>query len=160
MTLADRVVLLNDGDIQQVGTPLELYERPATKFVAGFIGSPEMNFLNGHIESVIGGLEFVGPEEIRIPVSEKDAMNLSAGQYITLGMRPQNLVLSEKGIEAQFRDVEVLGTETHVFSRCGDTFLTSVLSGVVTFSRGAKLFLLPEQDHLHFFDTDSGHRLN
>ncbi|MCP8884669.1 sn-glycerol-3-phosphate ABC transporter ATP-binding protein UgpC [Devosia sp. XJ19-1] len=113
MTLADKIVVLNAGIVQQVGTPLELYHRPANKFVAGFIGSPKMNFLEVTVEAVDGGsMRLSGPalQGLTLPASDN-----RAGDKLTLGVRPHDLTAMNDGpLSGTVILVEHLGNETLV----------------------------------------------
>jgi multiple sugar transport system ATP-binding protein len=95
MTMADRIVVMYDGIIEQIGTPLELYDRPANLFVAGFIGSPAMNMIKGKID----GDSFVADNGTRIPLSMVPGN--SAGRSVTLGVRPEHLSLDPDGVDAE-----------------------------------------------------------
>ena len=159
MTLADKVVLLNEGKIQQAGTPLELYECPKNIFVAGFIGSPEMNFFNGHIEIDKNTITFVGSENIKIPINKVNTVKFKHLQKVILAIRPQNLNISEQGICCYFRDAEVMGAETHILVQCGEMTLTCVVPGIKYFKQNQKIFLSLNQTWLHFFDPESSIRL-
>jgi multiple sugar transport system ATP-binding protein len=120
MTLADRIVVMNGGRIEQIGSPLELYERPANLFVAGFIGSPAMNFLKGHINTVQNSTARVrlalGPT-LEIALNEE----LPAGAEVTLGVRPEHLRLAREGAPSthsgQAYMVELLGSDTFIHLR-------------------------------------------
>lgn len=159
MTLADRVVLLNGGDVQQVGTPLELYEKPTNTFVAGFIGSPEMNLLSGKIAFEGQTRWFYLADGNRIEVPRRPAACFADQQRVVLGIRPEHLHPGPDGLKATFRDSELLGSETHVFANIGDALLTSVSPGSQHYEPGAKIVLQPDPEHLHFFDAESGTRL-
>jgi multiple sugar transport system ATP-binding protein len=115
MTLADKIVVLNGGVVQQVGSPIELYQRPANLFVAGFIGSPKMNLLSGSIETVgVGTVVISGQDMARVEVAA-DADAFAVGDSVTLGIRPQQLGLGESGsLVGQVVLVERLGSETNV----------------------------------------------
>ncbi len=91
MTLADRIVLLRDGKIEQAGTPLDLYERPATRFVAGFLGSPQMNFIPAQLAQSSGGWEVRLSDGVRIGLPPRQRDGYADGQQIVLGIRPQNV---------------------------------------------------------------------
>ncbi len=123
MTMGDRIVLMNHGVICQVGTPLELYERPATRFVAGFIGSPPMNFFEGRLVAADGGtaVEFGG--ELRLPLP-RPALAASAGRRVVFGIRPEHIGLGAGArpdamrVPAIIDEVEPLGHDTIVNARC------------------------------------------
>jgi len=100
MTLADRIVLLKDGVIEQQGTPLELFERPATRFVAGFLGSPAMNFIPARLEAKGGALEvvFSDGKRLAMPASRSDALSQEAGREIVFGVRPEHIERARDGV--------------------------------------------------------------
>ncbi|MEO1987727.1 MAG: sn-glycerol-3-phosphate ABC transporter ATP-binding protein UgpC [Martelella sp.] len=153
MTLADRVVLLKDGEVQQVGPPMELYTRPANTFVAGFIGSPEMNFIDARIEQRDGRKTCVLVDGRAAAVT-----NLPEGP-VTLAIRPEDLALSETGIAGRVYDIEVLGSETHVEVDIGGTIVTCAPRGIMPLRLGETVHITPTPDKLHFFDKQSGKRL-
>ncbi|MCD1634765.1 sn-glycerol-3-phosphate ABC transporter ATP-binding protein UgpC [Martelella mediterranea] len=153
MTLADRVVLLKDGEVQQVGPPMELYTRPANTFVAGFIGSPEMNFIDARIEQRDGRKTCVLADGRAAAVT-----NLPEGP-VTLAIRPEDLALSETGIAGRVYDIEVLGSETHVEVDIGGTIVTCAPRGIMPLRLGETVHITPTRDKLHFFDKQSGKRL-
>lgn len=158
MTLADRVVLLNDGDVQQIGTPMELYDRPANTFVASFIGSPEMNLIDAIIGVDDGPIADLGDGNI-VSLPREIVGNLTAGQKVVLGIRPEHLDLSSNGLKAVFRDAEQLGAESHIFAQVGKTLMTGVLPGAFSASPGAVLHLAPQIERLHIFDALTSERL-
>ncbi|SHI65437.1 ABC transporter ATP-binding protein [Wenxinia saemankumensis] len=143
MTMADRIVVMEGGLIQQVGTPMELYDRPANAFVAGFIGSPKMNLLDG--TPAEGGLR-IGSAVWPAPPGTT-----------TLGIRPEHLSLEPTGLpplEAELTVIERLGSDTNLF--CEVPGIGTVLArvpGNVDLSAGAPLSLSPRPDRLHPFDA-------
>ncbi|GLQ09907.1 sugar ABC transporter ATP-binding protein [Devosia yakushimensis] len=131
MTLADKIVVLNGGVVQQVGTPIELYQRPANLFVAGFIGSPKMNFISVEVSDVgQGGLKVKSPDisECEVPAATG---NVKAGDRLTLGIRPQELKLEPDGpITGNVTVLERLGSETIVNADLADgKAILAVLEG-------------------------------
>jgi multiple sugar transport system ATP-binding protein len=134
MTLADKIVVLNKGRIEQVGAPLELYHRPATRFVAGFIGSPQMNFIEGAFASAQGAH--------------------------CVGLRPEHLRVAEGGqIEGTLRHAEQLGNETFAYVDAGPLGeLTARLDGSISVAPGERLTLGFQQEHLYRFD-ETGRRI-
>ncbi|OKO81908.1 sn-glycerol-3-phosphate ABC transporter ATP-binding protein UgpC [Bradyrhizobium sp. NAS96.2] len=124
MTMADKIVVLKDGNIEQVGSPHDLYHNPASRFVAGFIGSPKMNFLNGHIEAAHDAgvdVKLDAGARVSVPVHSDE---LLVGKPITLGIRPDDFSRSaaEKtdiGIELDVDFVEHLGSVTYIYGRAG-----------------------------------------
>ena len=130
MTMADKIVVLNSGIVEQVGTPLELYKKPKNIFVAGFIGSPKMNFLSG-----------------------REAKNLNAN---TIGVRPEHLTISKsKGDWAGKVGLsENLGSDTFFYVFCeklGKT-LTVRSNGEMSLAYGTSVFITPDKNHIHLFD--------
>src|SRR4051812_36334690 len=126
MTLGDRVVVMRDGRVQQVGTPLTVYAKPVNRFVAGFIGAPAMNF----VEVTVGGAARVGGAGLDLAVSEPSAAALARyrGRKVVLGMRPEHLVLGEgaagRSFDAVVEVVEQLGSEILLEARLGTTRIT------------------------------------
>ncbi|MBW4707402.1 sn-glycerol-3-phosphate ABC transporter ATP-binding protein UgpC [Roseobacter sp. YSTF-M11] len=147
MTLADRIVVMQGGRIEQVGTPLELYDNPANAFVATFIGAPSMNLLAGHAaggQVQVGGRQFAGPG--------------GAGKQL-LGVRPEHLILADDGLPMEVKVVEPTGSETMVFLRFEGQDVTAVFRERHAFESGSTVHLKPDPDHLHFFDAETGMRL-
>lgn len=154
MTLADRIVVLRAGRIEQVGTPLELYNRPSNIFVAGFIGSPRMNFLPATVISDDGTLRLtIGEREVALP---RAASGLAAGASVTLGIRPEHIdVLPDTGLLAATVDlVEQLGGETFIYATApGLPQITLRQDGQSRFDRGDAVAIRFASDHLHIFDA-------
>ena len=159
MTMADQIVVMHDGHVEQIGSPLELYDRPANRFVAGFIGSPAMNFIEGtlrgngsaaYVESVGGA---------RLPVAEGRAD--SEGRPVVYGMRPEHFDIAEgqDGFEAEVVVVEPTGSETQVFARLGTQQLTGVFRERHEFAPGKKIRLRPRGAQAHLFDPSTGQRI-
>ncbi|HET7321320.1 MAG TPA: sn-glycerol-3-phosphate ABC transporter ATP-binding protein UgpC, partial [Longimicrobiaceae bacterium] len=123
MTLGDRVVVMRAGRVQQVGTPRELYDAPVNRFVAGFIGSPAMNFLKGHVR-VNGVAAFEGPNGVKLPL--KTAPAASDGRPAVYGVRPEHFTIADDGAEAEIIVVEPTGSETQVFAKLGGEQVVAV----------------------------------
>ncbi|MCI0509745.1 carbohydrate ABC transporter ATP-binding protein (CUT1 family) [Chromohalobacter marismortui] len=158
MTLADQIVVLNGGHIEQVGSPQELYQRPATRFVAGFIGSPTMNFLpaalrEGHAEGCRVSLSGIG--ELTLPQS---AAALDEHAALTLGVRPEHLSLDEaQGSNAfEIVNVEYLGNEVYVYLDSGqsDELLIHRSEAPSRWEIGQKAALVPSLANVHLFDGE------
>ena len=152
MTLADRIVIMSDARIQQVGTPLELFNHPANLFVAGFIGSPAMNFLEGTLEDgAVKVLDHVFPVD--------PALGLSAGDKVTLGIRPHHVVPVDHGgpgrLEARVDVVELMGAENYAYLRdASDGALTVRLDADTILEEGSRQwFDIPAAD-THVFGPD------
>lgn len=155
MTLADKIVVMSAGRIEQVGAPMELYHRPQNKFVAGFIGSPAMNFLNGQVKSS-------GTKSTILLDSgqslELAMQNLPEQANITLGIRPEHLSLegdaSHISLEGQVESVERMGDLTYVYLSipAHDGFLTVAQNGDRELAMGSRIRVYANTQHLHFFD--------
>ena len=153
MTLADRLVVMNAGKVDQIGPPLDLYERPATVFVAGFIGSPAMNLVTGKRDPrgvAIGDL-----------VLAADGPAGEPGRPVTVGLRPEHLELAGGGpIPLKTELLERLGADTIVHGRLGDgTALVARAPGALALRLGETIRLAIAPGHIHLFDTESGRRL-
>ena len=157
MTLADRIVVMHDGMVEQIGAPLELYDRPHNLFVAGFIGSPAMNFLNGTI-CANGNAEFVGASGVRLPLIA--APPASDGRPVVYGIRPEHFVIADDGAEAQVQVVEPTGAEMQIAARFGSDEIIAVFRERLSFRPGDKIRLKPDPRLAHVFDAPSGKRLN
>lgn len=156
MTMADRIVVLRDGHIEQVGTPLELYDRPANAFVASFIGSPSMNLFTGHVERP--GIVMTD-DGIALPVAQTPGLNI--GQRVLYGVRPQHFVLTPgASIDAHVNVVEPTGSETQILLNIGQQKVTTLFHQRVAALPGETLKILPDARHAHLFDAASGVRLN
>jgi multiple sugar transport system ATP-binding protein len=157
MTLGDRVVVMKDGWIQQVGEPLELYGKPANKFVAGFIGSPAMNFAEVTV-SEEGGQVFVSNPGLRAAVgpSRAERMRAYKGQTVTLGVRPEDMHLAAGDGRASFdalvEVVEPLGSEILLDVKIGNAVMVARVEPTVRAKVHEKIRLNVEPDRLHFFD--------
>ena len=149
MTMADRIAVMNDGRIEQLGEPLELYDRPVNLFVAQFIGSPAMNIFDGVVRG--GSVEALGG---RWPASGG-----SEGQKVKYGIRPEHLEPAPSGIPAEVVVVEPMGAETEILAKAGDATLTVMTRGRSSARPGERIFLAPQGAHVHLFDTASGLRI-
>ncbi|WP_412050098.1 ABC transporter ATP-binding protein [Hoeflea sp. Naph1] len=149
MTMADRIVVMNDGRIEQIGTPLELYDNPANLFVAGFIGSPAMNMIEG---TVADGL-FTAADGTTIKLG--DLRNQVSGD-IVLGLRPEHFVLDPAGIEVDVLAVEPTGAETQVMIRLAGQPVILTLRERRSFIPGETITVRPDPSMCHLFDTATG----
>jgi multiple sugar transport system ATP-binding protein len=157
MTMADKIVVMHDGIVEQMGTPLELYDTPANQFVAGFIGSPAMNFLKGKVKSN-GSAAFEGPNGVKLPL--KTAPANSEGQPAVYGVRPEHFTIADDGAEAEIVVVEPTGSETQVFAKLGGEQVVAVFRERHQFNPGDKIRLKPDPSLVHLFDEATGKRLN
>jgi multiple sugar transport system ATP-binding protein len=149
MTMADQIVVMNGGHIEQAGAPLELYDRPANTFVAGFIGSPAMNLLPG--EATEGGFRAQGGALLPLPPS-------ASSRVATYGIRPEHLLLADDGLPATIVIVEPTGSETQVGLRIGDTPVIGAFRERVSGRPGDTLRVKPDLSLVHLFGPD-GKRL-
>ncbi len=157
MTLADRIVVMNAGRIEQVGKPLELYDRPANLFVAGFIGSPAMNFVPGTVSEGQHGRVLVTEEGTIFPLPDKRA---EPGQRVTLGIRPEHVELAEEGpVTLKVEVVEPTGAETHFYSHVGETPFCVAAHHRLEVTPGQSVHLHFPPDRVHVFDSQSGIRI-
>lgn len=149
MSMADRVILMRDGRIEQVGTPQELYERPASTFVAGFIGTPPMNLVE--IERREGGAFVAG--------SGDRTLDLPDGPGVRLGVRPEDIRLAECGHPARMVDTEYFGADSILSCQIGDQTLMVRVPGHVTYAAGDRIFLAWSGESQHVFDKTTGKRV-
>ncbi len=161
MTLGDRVVVMKDGRIQQVGTPLTVYGKPVNKFVASFIGAPAMNFLDVTIVKEAGTLVAQSPA-VKLAVTEASAPALEAyvGRGVIMGMRPEHLMLGDGVLSRSFRAkvevVEQLGSEILLETRVGDTRVTAArVPPESVIAAGDQVRLSVQPNRLHFFDPET-----
>ena len=157
MTLAQRVLVMNKGVAEQIGTPVEVYERPASRFVASFIGSPAMNLLEGRINAL--GTHF-DADGFSLPLG---ARHLAlAGRAVTLGIRPEHIALSSQaagGVPLNVQTLEMLGADNLAHGRFGEQKVIVRLAHQHRPVAGSTLWLHLPPEHLHFFDGETGIRL-
>ena len=160
MTMADRIVVMHDGRVEQIGSPLELYDHPANLFVAGFIGSPAMNFIEGALRR--GGNEvWVATQDgIRLPVPRSSGRD---GQDVIYGVRPEHLDVATDdaaGVPAMVEVVEPTGADTYVYATLAGKQVCAVFAERHDFHSGQTIRLLPKLDVIHLFDAQSGRKLD
>jgi len=161
MTLGDRVVVMKDGWVQQVGEPMELYNSPANLFVAGFLGSPAMNFAAVRVSAGNGGGLSVANEglRLRVPPALADRLGRHVGQEVTLGIRPEDLRLAtdsdppDLAFDAVVEVVEQLGSETLLDLRAGGGSMVAAVEPTVRARARDRLRLVMNPDRMHFFDA-------
>ena len=150
MTMADKIVVMNGGKVEQIGSPLDLYDNPANIFVAGFIGSPAMNFLPGRVNgagiSVGGGIDLPNP-----------AKNLAAGREVVIGVRPEHLSVDARGVPVEVVVVEPTGADTQIFCKLAGIDVSAVVRERHEFHPGEAVRLKPQLTYI--FDPASGARL-
>ncbi len=163
MTLGDRIVVLRDGYIEQVGEPIELFQNPVNTFVAGFIGNPPMNLIDTEIEMVNDTVQFSFPQGVKIPIPAKNGTNLSNGQKVVMGLRTEDLLPAEgtPQIPAEWRKeavvevIEPLGSETYLHVDMQGVKAIAQCEGRKIFHVGDKVELALNLEHLHIFDGES-----
>jgi multiple sugar transport system ATP-binding protein len=156
MTMADKIVVMHDGRVEQIGAPLDLYDRPDNLFVAGFIGSPAMNMLKGRI-SLNGAATFEAPAGITFALNS--APSGSDGRPAIYGVRPEHFSLSDDGTEAVIQVVEPTGSELQVVAKVGENEIIAVFRERHQFRPGDKIRLKPDPRLIHLFDEATGKRL-
>jgi multiple sugar transport system ATP-binding protein len=153
MTMADKIVVMRDGVVEQMGTPLDLYDRPANQFVAGFLGSPAMNFISGSIE-----------DDARLRLEDGALLPVGAagpgrGEDVVLGIRPEHMQIGADGLPAEVLAVEPTGSDTHVVVTMGKTPVTVIARDRITVRPGDTLHLRVDPARAHFFSRSDGRRL-
>jgi multiple sugar transport system ATP-binding protein len=156
MTMADRIVVMHDGRVEQIGEPLELYDRPDNLFVASFIGSPSMNFLRGTM-AVNGKTSFNAGNGVMLPVGGKP--RATNGQTVIYGIRPEHFELNEAGVEAEIIVLEPTGSETQAQMKIAGETVTGVFRERIFAKPGEKIRVMPQPEHVHLFDPETGNRL-
>ena len=156
MTMADKIVVMHDGLVEQIGAPLELYDRPDNLFVAGFIGSPAMNFLKGTIRHN-GSAGFDGPGGVRLPLAAAPAG--ADGRPAIYGVRPEHFAIADDGAETEIQVVEPTGSEIQVVARLGGEDVIAVFRERHQFKPGDRIRLKPDPRFVHLFDEPTGKRL-
>ena len=156
MTMADKIVVMHDGIVEQVGEPLELYDRPNNLFVAGFIGSPAMNMITGHLDEGDRGI-FVTGDGKRLPVA--DPGQSAPGRELIYGFRPEGIRLGGQ-VPLKVEVVEPTGSETHVVGRLGESEVTCVFRERISQRPGDELNVIFDPKAVHLFDAASGERLS
>ena len=159
MTLADRIVVMNKGRIEQVGSPMHLYEQPANEFVAAFIGSPPMNVLPGRIEESGGHPAFATEQGAQILAP--DSAGSKKGDRVHYGIRPEHIAIhasagGQNGSNATVKSVEPMGSETLVVADFSGSEIRVLLRDGTPVSPGESVTLQPNLSHVHLFDPDTG----
>jgi multiple sugar transport system ATP-binding protein len=157
MTMADKIVVMHDGRVEQIGAPLELYDRPDNLFVAGFIGSPAMNMIKGRIR-VNGTASFEGPAGVTFSLAAAGSGN--DGRPAVYGVRPEHFSLSDDGAEAEVQVIEPTGSELQVVAKLGGEDIIAVFRERHQFKPGEKIRLKPDPRLVHLFDETTGKRLS
>jgi len=161
MTMADRIVVMRDGVIEQIGAPLELYDHPRNLFVAQFIGSPAMNVINGTLRRAGADTVVETQDGICWPVLRESAA--SEGLNVSYGVRPEHLAVVQRGslgsVSGEVVVVEPTGAETELLVRSGASDITIVTHGRVGINPGDQIALRVTPGSVHLFDQKSGTRI-
>jgi multiple sugar transport system ATP-binding protein len=158
MTMADRIVVMNSGRIEQVGSPLELYDFPANRFVASFLGSPSMSFIPGIVERGAGAAQLRVADDVVLPLGETVA---ASGRKVEAGVRPEHYRISQEpgAIPFEVAVVEPTGAETHIFGQIAGVAVRCVFRERIDCAPGDVLRLGVDRKDVHVFDAESGVRL-
>jgi multiple sugar transport system ATP-binding protein len=157
MTMGDQIVVMRDGRIEQTGSPLQLYDHPANQFVAGFIGSPAMNFLAGTLRRNGTGAYVELKDGTRLP---SPASSAADGRPVVFGTRPEHLALSNSGgIPAEVVVMEPTGMDTFIACRHLGLDIAAVFRERYDFAPGTTVHLVPDTRHAHLFDAETGQRI-
>ena len=158
MTMADRIMVMESGHVQQIGTPLEIYRKPVNQFVATFFGQPTMNIVAGTATN--SGTPRFTSDHFEVPLSKTAIPPAMDDRRINLGVRSEHVVIGEEGAEGEVRLIEPLGDETLVFFSCGEEdFLVGKVKADREFRPGDKIRFEFEPGGVHFFDIENGIRL-
>ncbi len=167
MTMADKIVIMREGVIEQAGAPLEVFERPVNLFVATFIGSPAMNTMPGRVEDDGDGIAIGLGDGQRIAIPDRDFAGLAAGRAVTLGVRSEDVVPEGHGLvpadahrfRAPVTLTESLGNETLLFARFGGSEITARMQRPRPVAEGEVLDFLLDRGRVHLFDAETGRSL-
>jgi multiple sugar transport system ATP-binding protein len=156
MTMADRIVVLHEGRVEQIGSPLELYDHPANRFVAGFIGSPAMNFVPGRLRRSDTAAWVEAGDGTRLPCDGNHRGE--DGQEVIYSFRPEHLIAGAagEGVPAKILVIEPTGADTHVYCEFCATQICAVFGERLANRPGETLWLQPKVDYVHLFDAASG----
>ena len=157
MTLGDRIIIMNDGVIQQYGTPVNLYDNPVNKFVAGFIGSPSMNFISGKVEKNQGLVFKSGRLSFQIDGGDEDKLKDYVGREIIFGIRPEDISISgeEKGTPMSVDILEMMGNEIYLYLNIEQNTMIARVPPDTKVKEGEKINVSFDYSKAHYFDPDS-----
>lgn len=157
MTMADRIVVMRDGIVEQIGTPLEIYDRPATTFVAGFIGMPAMNLLKGRVQTDMPST-FRTDGGVAMPLSVRPG-STHLGEELIYGIRPEQFVIADEGTPAKVVVVEPTGAETQVVARIGEENVNMLFRERIAVRPGDTIRFSLRVTSEHLFSAGTGRRL-
>jgi multiple sugar transport system ATP-binding protein len=164
MTMGDRIAVMKDGDLHQIDTPLNIYNYPVNLFVAGFIGSPPMNFINGTVQNN-KELFFINSDKdikVSLPAKYTDPLKKFINQQVVLGIRPEHIILKssdETSLHKQLCSISVaeqMGNETILYFNLGSAEFIARVSAIEKPNAGSQIPLFLKLDYLHFYNADSG----
>ncbi|MFZ5626765.1 MAG: ABC transporter ATP-binding protein [Bacillota bacterium] len=164
MTMGDRIVVMKDGVIQQVDTPMNLYRQPRNKFVAGFIGSPSMNFLKVVVKEEEGNIWLTAPGlKLKVPEGKQNGIRAYPGKEVIMGIRPEHIhdepvaleTYPDSQLQAPVEVVELLGAEIYLHLKVGEQEVTARVAARQPYRMGDKVTLAVDMNHLHLFDPDT-----
>ena len=156
MTMADKIVVMRDGKVEQIGAPLDLYDSPNNMFVAGFIGSPSMNFIRGKISKKGKRRIFISDGGLELPLPVTDA---AEGTEVTYGIRPENIQIGSSGSKVNVVVVEPTGSETQVFARAGGDLIDALVKERISANPGDEIGFVINPNDVHLFDRTTQMRL-
>ena len=163
MSLVDKIAIMKDGELQQYGTPFEVYDNPVNEFVAGFIGEPPMNIMTVEVQKREDSFLFkLQDADILIPAPERYAPVLSDGMKVRLGVRPSDVMIggaSSKGSDVKISVFENLGDEKKISFRVGDGFLTLITTDEKRYRQGDVVKLEVKSEKTHLFDVETGEKI-
>lgn len=163
MSLVDKLAIMKDGELQQYGTPFEVYDNPVNEFVAGFIGEPPMNILTVEVQKRENGFFFkIQEADIAIPVPERYDSVVEDGMLVRLGVRPSDVLIvgeNSKGSEARISVFENLGEEKKISFRVGQGFLTLITTDEKRYKQGDMVKLEVKSEKTHLFDVNTGSKI-
>lgn len=154
--MADKIVVMHDGIVEQMGSPLDLYDHPDNLFVAGFIGSPAMNFIHATVDP--SGQGVTSKSGAKLPLAA--GRSIAAGRQVVYGMRPEHIHLDQNGIPVEVVVVEPTGSETQVVVRLHGEELICVFRERITAKPGETIKILPSTQLVHLFDAATGKRID
>lgn len=157
MTMADRIVVMRGGNIEQIGSPLEIYDEPANSFVAGFIGSPSMNFIDGLVVERNRAIELQAAEDLHWPLP--DSARAHTGKSVQLGIRPEHISIGTDGVPGKIIIIEPTGSDTHLQLQAGSQTIVAAVRDRLSVSPGQSVALGIDPVKAHLFDPSGGQRL-
>ncbi|MDO6731213.1 sn-glycerol-3-phosphate ABC transporter ATP-binding protein UgpC [Marinovum sp. 2_MG-2023] len=156
MTMADKIVVMRDGKVEQIGSPLDLYDNPNNTFVASFIGSPSMNFVHGKIATEAGQKIFLSDSGMKLPLPATEAQE---GRAVTYGVRPEHIQIGDSGVPMEVVVVEPTGSETQIFAKSGKDVIDALVKERISARPQSTLGFVINPDDVHLFDRASEQRI-